>query len=53
MSARQPIDPAWWDTEHIDGVPMRHALAERDIKSERYSERLIVPCGQGHGCHYR
>jgi predicted kinase len=33
MSARQPIDPAWWDTEHIDGVPMRHALAERDIKS--------------------
>lgn len=20
---------------------------------ERYSERLIVPCGQGHGCHYR
>ncbi|WP_281905500.1 hypothetical protein [Phytohabitans aurantiacus] len=20
---------------------------------ERYSERLIVHCGQGHGCHYR
>jgi predicted kinase len=33
MSARQPIDPAWWDTEQIDGAPLRHALAERDIKS--------------------
>lgn len=32
MPARQPIDPAWWDTYLIDGVAMREALAERDIK---------------------
>lgn len=33
MSARQPIDPAWWNAEYIDGVPMRDALGERDIKA--------------------
>jgi predicted kinase len=33
MSTRHSIDPAWWDAEAIDGVPMRHVLAERDIKS--------------------
>jgi predicted kinase len=33
MSARQPIDPAWWNAEHIDGLAMREALTERDIKA--------------------
>ena len=33
MPARQPIDPAWWNADHIDGVAMREALAERDIKT--------------------
>lgn len=33
MSARQPIDPAWWNQEQIDGVPLRHIVAERDIKT--------------------
>jgi predicted kinase len=33
MSARQPIDPACWNAEYIDGVPMRNALSERDIKA--------------------
>ncbi|WP_165823117.1 AAA family ATPase [Micromonospora globispora] len=33
MATRQAIDPAWWDTEQSDGVPMRQVLAERDIKA--------------------
>jgi predicted kinase len=33
MAARQPIDPAWWDADHIDGLTMRETLAERDIKT--------------------
>ncbi|MCI0690092.1 MAG: ATP-binding protein, partial [Sporichthyaceae bacterium] len=33
MASRQPIDPAWWDREEIDGVPLRQALADRDIKT--------------------
>jgi len=33
MSARQPIDPAWWNADDIDGIAMRDALAERDIKA--------------------
>ncbi len=33
MSARHTIDPAWWDNEQIDGVPMRQILAERDVAS--------------------
>ncbi|MER7273494.1 hypothetical protein ABT369_03460 [Dactylosporangium sp. NPDC000244] len=33
MSARQPIDPAWWNADDIDGVAMRKALAERDIQA--------------------
>lgn len=33
MSARQPIDPAWWNADYIDGLAMREALAERDIKA--------------------
>ncbi len=33
MPARQPIDPAWWNANYIDGLAMREALAERDIKA--------------------
>lgn len=33
MPTRHCIDPACWDTDAIDGIPMRHVLAERDIKS--------------------
>lgn len=33
VSSRQPIDPAWWNAEYIDGVPMREALAVRDVKA--------------------
>lgn len=33
MSARRPIDPAWWNADYIDGLAMREVLAERDIKA--------------------
>jgi predicted kinase/transcriptional regulator with XRE-family HTH domain len=33
MSGRHIVDPRWWDSEHVDGVPMRRALADRDIKA--------------------
>src|SRR4051812_38966560 len=33
MSARQPIDPTWWNADHIDGLAMREVLAGRDIKA--------------------
>jgi predicted kinase len=33
VTTRQPIDPAWWEDEQVDGQPMRQLLAARDIKS--------------------
>lgn len=33
MIMRQPIDPAWWDDEQVDGVSMRRVLADRDIRA--------------------
>lgn len=31
MATRQPVDPAWWDNEQVDGIGMRQILADRDI----------------------
>ena len=33
MAARQPIDPAWWNADYVDGLAMREILTARDIKA--------------------